>query len=80
MHSSSSSPTSGGGGSGGCPCFGVMVSKKEGATQIGYRLVKTKYKTKGGSTLSSILPRSYEFSTYTASGNRWPCENQKSMG
>jgi hypothetical protein len=31
-------------------------------------------------TLSSVLPRSYECSTYTTGGNPWPCENQKSVG
>jgi hypothetical protein len=31
-------------------------------------------------TFSSVLPRSYECSTYTAVGNQWPCENQKSVG
>jgi hypothetical protein len=48
-------------------------SKIESNT-TGYRLVKTKHKTEGGST------HSLKHLTYTAGGNQWPCDNQKSVG
>jgi hypothetical protein len=64
---SSLSPTAGGG-----PHFGGMVNRKQGATQAGYWLVKQNARPKAEAhTLSSILPHSYECSTYTAGGNRW---------
>jgi hypothetical protein len=49
--------------------------QKTESNKTDYRLVKTKRKTEGGSTHSSVLPRSYKCSTYTTGGNRWPCEN-----
>jgi hypothetical protein len=67
-HSSSSSPYGGGGG----PYFGGMASRKQKATQAGYRLVKQNARPKVEThTLSSILPHSYESSTYTTRGNLW---------
>jgi hypothetical protein len=80
-HSSSSSPTSGGGGCGGCPDFGGMVNRKQRATEAGYRLVKQNARPKVEThILSSILPHTYECSTYNAGGNRWSYEKQKSVG
>jgi hypothetical protein len=61
-----SSPAGGGGG----PYFGGMVNRNQRATQVDYWLVKKAQEPKVEThTLSSILPHSYECSTYTASGN-----------
>jgi hypothetical protein len=74
-HSSSSSPASDGRG-GGCPYFGGMVNRKQRVTQAGYRLVKKLQEPKVEThTLSSILPCSYECSTYTIGGNQCRYEN-----
>jgi flagellar motor component MotA len=65
-HSPSSSLVGGGG-----LCFGGMVNRKQRTTQDGYRLVKQNARAKVEThTLSSVLPRTYECSTYTAGGNR----------
>jgi hypothetical protein len=67
-HSSSSSPAGGGG-----PYFGGMVSRKQRATQAGFRLVKQNARPNVEThTVSSVLPRFYEYSTYTACGNWSP--------
>jgi hypothetical protein len=68
-HSSSLSPASGGGGG---PCFCGKVSRKQRATQIGCWIVKKAQELKVETeTLPSVLPHSYECSTYTAGANQW---------
>jgi hypothetical protein len=58
------------------------VSRKQRATQVGYRLVKQNARTKGGNThtLSGVLPAltSVLLTLHVAIGGRY--ENQKSMG
>jgi hypothetical protein len=55
--------------------------QKTESNTTSYRLVKTNYKTEGGSTYSlKRLTLLLECSTDTIGGNWWLCDNQKSVG